>query len=70
VVQALGPDSTFEDVCIFASKKERESHKLYRALASQSAGEVRDLLEAMSKDELRHKNLVEGWYEELVYQEF
>jgi rubrerythrin len=70
VVRPLGPDSTFEDVCIFASKKERESHELYRDLARQSAGQVRDLLEAMSKDELRHKNLVEGWYEEIAYQEF
>jgi len=66
----LGPDSTFQDVCIFASKKERESYELYRDLAAQSSGQVRDLLEAMAKDELRHKNLVEGWYEEIVYQEF
>jgi rubrerythrin len=70
VVRPLGPDSTFEDVCLFASKKERGSHELYRDLAGQSAGQVRDLLEAMAKDELRHKNLVEGWYEEVVYQEF
>jgi rubrerythrin len=70
VARPLGPDSTFQDVCIFASKKEQESHELYLNLAAQSAGEVRDLLEAMAKDELRHKNLVEGWYEEVVYQEF
>jgi rubrerythrin len=70
VVRPLGPDSTFQDVCIFAAKKEQHSHELYRRLASQNTGEVRDLLEAMAKDELRHKNLVEGWYEEVVYQEF
>ncbi len=70
VAQPLGPGSTFQDVCIFASKKEQQSYELYRDLAVQSAGEVRDLLEAMAKDELRHKNLVEGWYEEVVYQEF
>ena len=70
VAQPLGPDSTFQDVCIFAAQKEQESHELYRNLASQNSGEVRDLLEAMAKDELRHKNLVEGWYEEIVYQEF
>ena len=70
LAQPLGPDSTFQDVCIFASKKEQESYELYRDLAGQSTGEVRDLLEAMAKDELRHKNLVEGWYEEVVYQEF
>jgi rubrerythrin len=70
VARPLGPDSNFQDVCIFAAKKEQQSHELYRSLASQNTGEVRDLLEAMAKDELRHKNLVEGWYEEVVYQEF
>jgi hypothetical protein len=66
----LGPQSTFQDVCIFASKKEQRSYELYRDLAAQSIGDARALLEAMAKDELRHKNLVESWYEEVVYQEF
>lgn len=70
VARPLGPDSTFQDVCIFASKKEQASHELYQNLAEQSVGDIRDLLEAMAKDELRHKNLVEGWYEEVFYQEF
>lgn len=70
VARALGPDSTFQDICLFASKKEQQSHELYRDLGEQSTGAIRDLLEAMAKDELRHKNLVEGWYEEVVYQEF
>jgi len=70
VARPLGPDSTFQDVCIFASKKEHQSYELYRDLATQSSDEVRDLLEAMAKDELRHKNLVERWYEDVVYQEF
>jgi rubrerythrin len=70
VVKPLGPDATFQDVCIFAAKKEQQSYELYRDLAVQSTGQTQDLLEAMAKDELRHKNLVEGWYEEVVYQEF
>jgi rubrerythrin len=70
VARPLGPNSTFQDVCIFAAQKEQESHELYRDLARQNTGEVAELLEAMAKDELRHKNLVEGWYEEVVYQEF
>ncbi len=70
IVRPLGPDSTFQDVCIFASRKEQQSYELYRGMAEQNEGEMRDLLEAMAKDELRHKNLVEGWYEEVVYQEF
>jgi len=70
VARPLGPDSSFQDVCIFASKKEQQSYELYRDLATQSTDEVRDLLEAMAKDELRHKNLVERWYEDVVYQEF
>ena len=60
VVQPLGPDSTFQDVCIFASRKEQESYELYRNLAEQSSGELRGLLEAMAKDELRHKKLCEA----------
>jgi rubrerythrin len=70
VVKPLDPDSTFQDVCIFASRKEQASYELYRDLAEQNEGEIRDLFEAMAKDELRHKNLVEGWYEEVIYQDF
>jgi rubrerythrin len=70
VVKPLGPDSTFQDVCIFASRKEQQSYELYRDLAEENEGEVRALFEAMAKDELRHKNLVEGWYEEVIYQDF
>jgi len=69
IARSLGPDSTFQDVCIFAAKKEQQSYEMYSRMAEQSGGEIRDLLEAMAKDELRHKNLVEGWYEEVVYQE-
>jgi rubrerythrin len=70
VVKPLGPDATFQDVCIFASKKEQASYLMYSSLAQQNDGEVRELFEAMAKDELRHKNLVEGWYEEVIYQDF
>jgi len=70
VAQPLGPDATFQDVCIFASKKEQASYLMYQHLAEQTGGEVRGLFEAMAKDEMRHKNLVEGWYEEVIYQEF
>ena len=70
VVKPLGPDSTFQDICIFASRKEQQSYELYLNLAGQAEGEMRSILEAMAKDELRHKNLVERWYEEVVYQDF
>ncbi|MFN2291046.1 MAG: ferritin family protein [Anaerolineae bacterium] len=70
VVKAIGPDATFQDVCIFASRKEQQSYELYQDLAEQNEGEIRELFEAMAKDELRHKNLVEGWYEEVIYQDF
>ena len=68
--EPLGPDASFQDVCIFASKKEQRSYEMYRDLAELNTGAIRDLFEAMAKDELRHKNLVEGWYEEIVYQDF
>ncbi len=50
--------------------RNRGSYQLYRDLAEKAEGQAHDVLEAMSKDELRHKNLVEGWYEEVVYQDF
>ena len=70
VLKPLSANSTFQDVCIVASRKEQQSCELYRGLAEQNEGEPRDLLEAMAKDELRHKNLVEGWYEQVIYREF
>jgi rubrerythrin len=70
IINPLSPDSTFQDVLIFASRKEQRSYQLYRDLAEKSEEPTRSVLEAMSKDELRHKNLVEGWYEEVVYQDF
>jgi rubrerythrin len=70
VVEPLGPESTFQDVCIFASRKEQASYELYLDLAEQNDGEIQDLFQAMAKEELRHKNLVEGWYEEVIYQDF
>ena len=69
VVKPLGPDSTFADVCIFSSRKEQESYQLYSGLAEQNEGEIAALFQAMAKDELKHKNLVEGWYDEVVYKE-
>ena len=44
----LSPDATFQDVCIFAAKKEQQSYELYRDMAAQSEGESRDLLQAMA----------------------
>lgn len=70
VVNPLSPDSTFQDVLIFASRKEQRSYQLYRDLAEKAEEPARSILEAMSRDELRHKNLVERWYEEVVYQDF
>lgn len=69
VLEPLKPDATFQDVCIFASKKEQQSYELYHELAEQNGGEVQTLFAAMAKDELRHKNLVERWYEEDIYQD-
>lgn len=70
VITPLGPESTFQDVLIVASKKEQQAYQLYEGLAARAEGQARDLLSAIAKDELRHKNLVERWYEEAVYQEF
>ncbi|NLE44013.1 MAG: ferritin family protein [Chloroflexi bacterium] len=69
IVEPLKADATFQDVCIFASQKEQQSYELYHRLAEQNSGEIQALFTAMAKDELRHKDLVERWYEEDIYQD-
>jgi rubrerythrin len=61
--KVLSPDSTLEDVCVFASRKEQQAYELYRGLAERSRDETREILEVLAQEELRHKSVVEGWLE-------
>ncbi|HHT9120427.1 MAG TPA: ferritin-like domain-containing protein [Candidatus Hypogeohydataceae bacterium YC41] len=68
--RALTEVSTLQDVLVFAMKREKEAHEFYTKLATAvSDSEVKDLLELLAKEELRHKRDVEALYDDVIYQE-
>jgi rubrerythrin len=62
--------STLQDVLIFAMKREKEAHEFYTKLAEAvSDSEVKNILEVLAQEELRHKRDVEAFYDDVIYQE-
>jgi rubrerythrin len=52
-----------KDVYLVAAFREQHSHDFYKGLADlHPAGEVKDLLNRMAKEELKHKEKVEYLY--------
>jgi rubrerythrin len=62
--------SSLQDVLVFAMKREKEAHEFYVRLAEAvSDPEVKNLLEVLAEEELRHKRDVEAFYDDVIYQE-
>ncbi len=56
-------DMNSADVFLIAAKREQDSHNFYKALAeSYPQGDLKDLLERMAKEEMRHKEKMEYLY--------
>ena len=71
VAPALGEKSDFQDVLLVAIKREQSAHDFYKSMADLvEEGQARDLFELLAKEELKHKQMVEKYYEEYVYKEF
>lgn len=66
----LSDESTYQEILIFAGKREKEYHEYYSELAERF-GESRlgKLFSSLAKEELRHKNLIEKEYERSILQE-
>jgi len=63
-----GPEMTREDVFLVASHRELKSHQFYSELAQlHPAGEVRDILEKMAQEELKHKEKMEYLYSNTAF---
>jgi rubrerythrin len=61
----IGPDSSPQDVMLFAMKMERAAHELYSNMLENYHGtELEGILSQLVKEELRHKELLEREYEE------
>ncbi len=70
VEEPLGPEMNFQDLLIFAAKKEKKAVDLYTDLAKKSkTKEQKQLLEFLAKQEKTHKLRLELEYEKHVLWE-
>jgi rubrerythrin len=70
VTENIGPDSTPQEVMLFAIQKEQEAHSIYHMLLGNYEGtELEELFSRLVKEELRHKEALEREYEEHFMQE-
>jgi len=67
----LGPDSSYQDVLIYAAKSEKAAFDLYSDLARvyASTPEIRKVFQVLAQDEAGHKLKLEREYDENVYRE-
>ncbi|MFN3468031.1 MAG: ferritin family protein, partial [Candidatus Brocadiales bacterium] len=65
--RALTEVSSLQDVLVFAMKREKEAHEFYTRLAAAvSDPEVKNILELLAQEELRHKRDVEAFYDDVI----
>jgi len=70
VEESLSPEMNFQDLLIFAAKKEKRAVELYRDLAKKSKNkEQKKLFEFLAKQEKTHKLRLELEYEKHVLWE-
>jgi rubrerythrin len=69
VTDEVGPDSSPQDVMLFAMKKEQEAYNIYHMLLGNYGGtEIEELFSRLAQEELRHKETLEREYEEHFMQ--
>ena len=69
VTEDIGPDSTPQNVMMFAMKKEQEAYNMYQMLLGNYEGtEIADIFSRLSQQELHHKEILEREYEEHFMQ--
>ncbi len=67
----LKPDSSYQDVLIYAAKSEKAAFNLYSDLAQlyASTPDIQKIFQVLAQDEAGHKLKLEREYDENVYQE-
>ena len=70
VTEDIDPDSTPQEVMLFAIQKEQEAYSIYHMLLGNYEGtELEELFSRLAKEELRHKETLQREYEEHFMQE-
>lgn len=69
VSEDIDPESSPQDVMLFAIKKEQEAYNIYHMLRGNYEGtELEELFARLAQEELRHKETLEREYEEHFMQ--
>ena len=65
---AVTPDMELKDIFLLAANREKASHDFYLNLAiAHPEGEIKNLLERLATQELKHKRKVEFLYTEVAF---
>jgi rubrerythrin len=71
VAAPLSDKSDFQDVLLVAMKREESARNFYAGMVELvESGPAHDLFDLLAKEEAKHKQMVEKYYEEYVYKEF
>jgi len=67
----LTPESTYQDILLFAAKREKAAFNLYTDLAHaySSVPDVKKIFEVLAQEEATHKLKLEREYDDNVYKE-
>lgn len=67
----LKPDSPYQDILLYAAKRERAAFDLYTDLASvyASVPDIKKMFEVLANEEALHKLKLEREYDDVVYKE-
>ena len=66
----LSPQADYQQILIYAGKREKEAHDLYMELAKKSQDKgIEDMFAQLAQEELRHKYRIEREYDDVVLAE-
>ncbi|MGQ9679839.1 MAG: ferritin family protein [Candidatus Bathyarchaeia archaeon] len=67
VKETLSAEAGYQEILIFAAKREKETHDMYVNLAKKYKGSgLEDVFMTLAKEELKHKYLLEKEYDDNV----
>ena len=67
VETTLSPEASYQEILIYAAKREKETHDFYMQLArSYRESQVGKMFAAFAQEELRHKYLLEKEYDDVI----
>jgi rubrerythrin len=67
----LEPNAGYQDILLFAAKREKAAHDFYRTMAELvDDALIHNIFQMLANEEMKHKNRLERMYEDEVYQEF